>query len=100
VARYRLTADAQRDLETIREYILNDNPQRAVSFVDELIARFRSLAERPMSFRGRDELSPGLRSAAHGNYIILFRPEQDFVKILRVVHGARNLPRVVEDTPE
>jgi toxin ParE1/3/4 len=97
VARYRLTTDAQHDLNAIGDFILRDNPARSVSFVDELIARFRIIAERPMSFRARGELSPGLRSATHGNYLILFRVERDFVKILGVVHGARDLPRLLPD---
>ena len=100
MARYELTADAQWDLDTIRAYIVDDNPERAVTFVLELRDKFRAIAERPMTFRARDELSAGLRSARHGNYIILFRPTPDFVKILRVVHGARNLPRIIEDSPE
>ena len=97
MARYRLTADAQNDLDAIADYIILHNPERAATFVDELVDRFRIIAERPRSFPGRDGLSPGLRSAVYGKYLILFRIEREFVKILRVVHGARDLPRLVQD---
>jgi toxin ParE1/3/4 len=97
VTSFRLTADAQLDLDAIADFIIRDNPSRAVSFVDELIDRFRIIAERPRSFPSRDNLVPGLRSAVHGRYLILFRIEEDFVRILRVVHGARDLPRLMRE---
>lgn len=97
MVRYSLSQEAQDDLESIGEYILRHNPVRAVSFVDELIARFSVIAERPRSFRSREELLVGLRSANHGKYLILFRADQGFVKILRVVHGARNLIQLLNE---
>jgi toxin ParE1/3/4 len=97
VTGYRLTADAQLDLNAIADFIIRENPARAVTFIDELIDHFRTIAERPKSFPARDNLVPGLRSAVHGKYLILFRIEDDFVRILRVVHGARDLPRLLRD---
>ena len=97
MARYRLTADAQNDLDAIADFIIRHNPERAATFIDELVDRFRIIAERPKSFPGRDGLSPGLRSAVHGKYLILFRIERGFVKILRVAHGARDLSPLVRD---
>jgi toxin ParE1/3/4 len=82
---------ASRDLGAIADYILDDNPGRAVSFVDELWARFRQIAERPLSFQARPDLGPGLRSALHGNYLIVFLIENEGVVIARVVHGARDI---------
>jgi toxin ParE1/3/4 len=96
VVRYRLSAEAQDDLDAIGDYILQDNPARAASFIDELISRFARIAERPRTFRARDELMPGLRSAAHGNYLIFFRIEGNLVKIIRVLHGARDLPKLLK----
>lgn len=94
--RYRLAAEAQDDLNAIAEYIVRDNPTRAVTFIEELKDCFRVIAERPRSFPAREALSPGLRSAVHGNYLILYRIEEDYVRIMRVIHGARDLPRALQ----
>ena len=82
---------ALADLREIAVYIADDNPDRAVSFVDELRARAAETAERPASFAARDDLAPGLRVARHGRYLILFQIVMGGVEIVRVLHGARNL---------
>jgi toxin ParE1/3/4 len=82
---------AQGDLRKIATYIAADNPDRAASFVVELRAKMDVIAERPLSFRLRDEWSAGLRSAAHGHYHILFRDFATKVRIVRVLHGARDI---------
>ena len=39
---------------------------------------------------------PGLRMAIHRRYLIFYRelPEEDVVRVERVLHGARDLPRL------
>lgn len=83
---------ARADLIGIGSYIAEDNPERAMSFVAELEAKAMQAAERPLSFSSRDDISPGLRSASHGRYLVLFRDLSDRVRIVRVLHGARDLP--------
>ena len=94
---YRLTADAQDDLVSIGEFIWQGNPERAISFVDELTGRFRIIADRPKSFPARDHVLKGLRSAGYGRYLILFRLERDHILILRVLHSARNVAKILRD---
>ena len=52
------------------------------------------LAEMPESGRQREKLAPELRSFAVGNYVIFYRPIENGVEIVRVLHGARDLPPV------
>jgi toxin ParE1/3/4 len=92
---YRISDEAQRDLANIGQHIAQDNPARAVSFVDELTAKFRLVAERPLSFPARAEWHPALRSALHRPYIIVFRVADDHVDIVRVFHGARDIPNLL-----
>jgi toxin ParE1/3/4 len=94
--RYRLSRQANADLEAITDYIIEDNPARAITFVDELTAKFRVIADRPKSFPLRDDLRPGLRSAVHGKYLIFFLVDAEVVDVVRVVHGARNLPAIFQ----
>jgi toxin ParE1/3/4 len=89
--KYRVLPQALRDLDAIADYILDDDPSRAISFVDELWARFRQITERPLSFPSRPDLAPGLHSALHGNYLIVFLIDNEEVVIARVVHGARDI---------
>ena len=88
---YRLRPRAVEDLETIGDFIAADNPARAVSFIDEMLAVCRRIAERPRAYQRRDDLAPGLRQAVHGHYLILFTDGGDAVVIERVLHGARRL---------
>lgn len=81
---------AQADLHSIAIYIAEDNPDRAVSFIDELRAVAQSAAERPASFSERGDLAPGLRPARHGRYLIFFTHDADKVEVARVRHGARD----------
>lgn len=42
--------------------------------------------------RRRDDLAPGLRSISYANYLIFYRPIDDGIEIVRVLHGSRDLP--------
>lgn len=84
---------ARQDLIDIGDFIARDDPERAISFVGEIEAQMARAAEQPRSFPARDELHQGLRSLRHGRYLIFFLEAGDEVRIVRVLHGARNLPR-------
>lgn len=50
-----LSAEAEKDLEAIGQYIANDSPRRAVTFIDELLTRCLAIANlhsRTRLFRG------------------------------------------------
>lgn len=87
---------ALADLKAVTLYIAEDNPGRATSFVDELRDKAAQTAERPGSFPARDDLAPGLRVARHGRYLIFFEDDVAEVRIVRVLHGARDLGRVFD----
>ena len=85
------TLEAEGGLEAIGDYIANDNPRRAMTFVAELRSAALGLADHPYSY----PLAPryerqGVRRRVHGDYLILYRVEADRVVVLRVVHGARD----------
>jgi toxin ParE1/3/4 len=65
--------------------------------VADLEAMCRAIAEGPNLYPSRADLAPGLRMAVHGRYLVLFRdlPDQNTVRIERVLHGARHLPRLI-----
>ncbi|MBO9663851.1 type II toxin-antitoxin system RelE/ParE family toxin [Dokdonella sp.] len=83
---------AERDLEEIVDYIASDDPRRALSFLDELRGQCARIGDTPLAFPLRAELGAGIRSSLHGRYVIFFRMNKDRVLILRILHGARDLP--------
>ena len=95
MARMVILPAARMDLIEIGDFIALDNPERAVSFVTEIESRMIDVAERPCSFPARDELHEDLRSARHGRYLIFFVEAGDEVRIVRVLHGARDLPSLL-----
>jgi toxin ParE1/3/4 len=90
------TPAARDDLLTIGLYIADDDPVRAESFVAELEAKARQIVEWPGSFPARDDISPGLRAAIHGQYLLLFRDLGEEVRLVRILHGARNLQQIFD----
>lgn len=88
---------ALEDLRAIALYIADDNPERALNFVNDLRAKAGQAAERPDSFTARDDLVPGLRSARLGRYLIFFLNLPDQVEVIRVLHGARDLTSLFEE---
>ena len=49
------------------------------------------LAENPLLGRGRPEFGRDIRSFPAGNCAIFYRPTDDGVEIIRVIHGARDI---------
>jgi len=86
----------ESDLEAIADYIAEDNPKRAVSFIGEMRERIRAVGENPMVYRLRPELGKDARMTVVGRYVILFRVVGEIVRIERVVYGGRDLLAVLE----
>ena len=84
---------AQADLEEIGDYIAQDNPGRALTFIQEIRAQCQKIGQSPLGYRARPELGEGIRSCPFGNYVILYRPQAPDLLVIRVLHGAMDLPR-------
>jgi toxin ParE1/3/4 len=82
---------AKSDLVEIWDYIADDSEARADTFIDRIDQKFRTLAQRPLIGRLRDELAADLRSFSVGRYVIYYRPLSNGVEIVRVLHSARDL---------
>ena len=86
------TVDARDDLQSVHAYIAEDAPERAESFIEEIIDSTNRLAEFPLIGRSVPEFNvPWLRQLVHGNYRILYEPRGVDVWILAVIHGARDI---------
>ena len=82
---------AKDDLIDIAVYIAQDNPVRALSFVDELEAKCLGIGRMPGIGTVRPELGDGVRMLPHGRYLIFYRENEGMIRIERVMHGARDI---------
>jgi toxin ParE1/3/4 len=90
-----LSPRAALDLEEVGDYIALGNPERAITFTDELLLRCARAGERPTAYPRREDFGAGIRMAVHGRYRILFRMVRDGVRVERILHTARRVPRRV-----
>jgi toxin ParE1/3/4 len=88
--------NAERDLEAIGDWIAQDNPTRAVSFVAELVKSCKSIGKTPRGFplidRSRDLR---LRRRVYGDYLIFYDVGTTSVEILHVLRGARDYAQII-----
>lgn len=91
-----LTTEAESDLELIGDYIAQDNPGRALTFIRDLREQCEALADFPNRFPlvPRYEAN-GVRRRMFGNYAILYRTDTDRVVVLHILHGARDYEAIL-----
>ena len=95
MSQYVLAPDAQEDIKEIADYVTRQSPQNAAKVVRKLYEQFDRLADFPGLGHTREELrNDSLRVIAVYNYLVVYDPTTKPLKILRVVHGARDLRRV------
>jgi toxin ParE1/3/4 len=82
---------ARDDLMDIAVFIAQDNPTRALTFVDEIENRCGGLGRSPGIGTARPELGEGVCMLPHGRYLIFYRAAGDAVRIERIMHSARDV---------
>jgi len=86
---FRLTPQADRDIEEIANYISLDNPPAAWRWIDNALEKCRKIGDMPRMGVARPEIRPGLRTMPFGSYMIVYREIDGGAEIVRVLHGAR-----------
>src|SRR5271170_7929330 len=72
------------DLESIADYIAQDNPARAVTFIREIREEIRQVGQNPLNYRLRPEYGKDARVAVIGHYVIGTTPDATYVEIVEV----------------
>ena len=90
------TPRAKSDALSIGRYIAEQSGNRSVAlrFLDKIDAKLKFLAQHPGAGEARPELAADVRSFPVGNYVIFYRPSDDGIDVLRILHGARDIPRI------
>jgi len=85
------TTRAMNERDDIYAYIAQDNPNAAARLDDLLEHRADSLLDHPLS--GRPGRLPGTRELlAHRHYLLIYDVNHTHIRILRVLHTARQWP--------
>jgi plasmid stabilization system protein ParE len=94
-----LTPSAARDLDEILEYVLEHGGANPALHVHaRLYEGFSKVGAQPGIGHVHDDLAcESLRLWAVFSYLIIHRPETKPVEVLRVIHGARDVTRSIED---
>ncbi|MDX2131516.1 MAG: type II toxin-antitoxin system RelE/ParE family toxin [Planctomycetota bacterium] len=86
-----VSPEAARDIEAIVATVTEESgPRRADLLAERLIRAIARLADAPKSGRQRDDIRRGLRCIVIRPYVVLYRIDARCVRIIRVVHGARD----------
>jgi toxin ParE1/3/4 len=88
--------EAVSDLEEIWFYIGSQSTRNADSVIAQLCNKCMEISELSGIGRKRDELIPGVMSLAYKKFVIFFKRSSDSVEIIRILHGARDIPKVFE----
>jgi toxin ParE1/3/4 len=89
--RYRLSQQAEQDLEDIWIYLAQQNQLAADKQISQILDRFPMLAQFPDMGIKRDDLLEGLRSFPVKPYIVFYTKISDSIEIVRVLHQSRNI---------
>jgi toxin ParE1/3/4 len=97
-----LRPPAVRDMEECAVYLASKNPAAADRFLDSCMSDFARLSEMPGMGAPRSFRNPktsGIRSwplTGFRNYLVFYRPIEDGIEVLRVLHGARDIDAIFE----
>jgi toxin ParE1/3/4 len=86
--RIDLSQAAERDIESILEYSLKTfGAMQAETYYRSLRKCFELIAENPEIGLRRSDLTPPLRSHPHQSHVIFYEIHDDFILIVRILHG-------------
>jgi toxin ParE1/3/4 len=82
---------ADSDLIGIWHSIATDSEKSADATLDRIQARAEALIEFPKMGQLRKGRQKDIRQLVEGDYLIFYRVADDYIEILRVLHGRRDL---------
>jgi addiction module RelE/StbE family toxin len=98
MGKIKWTQKSSLHLQAIHEYIAKDSKTYATRFIKSLIKATEKLENMPLCGRVVPELEGyGFREVIYRNYRIVYRLTDDAIEILAVVHGAREISKVIRE---
>jgi plasmid stabilization system protein ParE len=99
VPRYLLTPEAERDLDDIKRYLVRQGGARVARYVlREIREALRFLASMPEAGHRREDLTDAsVKFWTVFSYLVVYDSAKRPIEILNVIHGARDVPPLLED---
>jgi toxin ParE1/3/4 len=88
---YRLSRQAEQDLEDIWLYLADQDEILADQKIAQILNRFPMLAQFPDMGKQRDDLLSGLRSFPLKPHIIFYTKQTNRIEIVRILHQSRDI---------
>tara|TARA_B100001146_G_C16141027_1_gene416740 strand:- start:803 stop:1099 length:297 start_codon:yes stop_codon:yes gene_type:complete len=89
---YVLSQEADNDIENIFEYgEYRFGTARAIEYLIGLKVHFMAIGNNPDIGKSRNEIKEGLFSIPYISHVIFYRKFKGYVRIVRVLHGGRDL---------
>ncbi|MBI3421294.1 MAG: type II toxin-antitoxin system RelE/ParE family toxin [Candidatus Sungbacteria bacterium] len=105
-AKHFYSPQAEKDLNEIADYILADNLEAAVRFVDAVETTCTQLTKMPDMGRvfpcdneNLAELRMIRAAKSYSLYLIFYRKAGKRIEIIRILHGARDYPTIFNNLP-
>lgn len=97
MSRYILSPAARQDLADIRDYLVREADKRVATHVlESLRDGIRKIAAVPGIGHPRPDLGgPELRFLPVFKYLIIYRPDRHPLEIARILHGSRDVRRIL-----
>jgi toxin ParE1/3/4 len=96
---WEFTPRARKDLFEIWTYITQDNPEAANRVGRAIILACELVSNSPFAGKVREDLAPlPIRFwlvQPYVSYCVVYDPDTKPLQIVRIIHGARNLPPVL-----
>ena len=89
------TPAAEQDLDDIWFEVAQDSVKNADTVIDRLRDRSQQLSTFPQSAPARHDISAETRALTVGRYLVLYKLADEWVEVVRVVHGARDLANLM-----
>lgn len=96
MARVSRSAQAQQDLEDILDYLDSQSSDAADRFAAKFDEACELYATHPQIGATAEEYAPNLRHFTVWNYAIFYRPIDEGIELIRIIHGARDIPKLFE----
>lgn len=91
MSRFRLAKRVESDLDEIWSYIAADSVTAADRAIDRIYELIQMLARQPLIGQSRNDLRSELREFPAKSYVIYYRPLDDGVEVVRIIHSARDV---------
>jgi toxin ParE1/3/4 len=90
------TFPARDDLQQIWLYVAQHNITAADRLIDRFERTLRTLARHPQMGESVPQYRPSLRRFTVGNYVLYYEPIEGGVRLVRVLHGARDVDDIFQ----